>query len=33
MHDVYKPGFKGVDLYIKFQVLSSGQLLLSFKHG
>ncbi len=31
MHDVYKPGFKGVDLYIKFQVLSSGQL--SFKHG
>ena len=32
MHDVYKPCFKGVDLYIKFQVLSSGQLLLSFKH-
>ena len=31
MHDVYKPNFKGFDLYVKFQVLADGQLLLSFK--
>lgn len=31
MQDVYKPTFKGVDLYVKFQRLSNGQLLLSFK--
>lgn len=31
MQDVYKPSFKGVDLYVKFQVLASGQLVLSFK--
>ena len=31
MHDVYRPHFEGVDLYIKFQRLANGQLLLSFK--
>ncbi|GGI82437.1 type II toxin-antitoxin system MqsR family toxin [Legionella impletisoli] len=29
--DVYKSHFKGVDLYIKFQVGQSGELILSFK--
>ncbi|MCP3907634.1 MAG: type II toxin-antitoxin system MqsR family toxin [Oceanicoccus sp.] len=31
MQDVYKSRFRGVDLYIKFQLLPDGQLLLSFK--
>ncbi|KTC81953.1 type II toxin-antitoxin system MqsR family toxin [Legionella cincinnatiensis] len=29
--DVYKSHFKGVDLYIKFQVGTRGELILSFK--
>ena len=31
MHDVYKPNFKGIDLYVKFQLLANGQIILSFK--
>ena len=31
MHDVYKPIFNGVGLYIKFQLLANGQYLVSFK--
>ena len=31
MQDVYKPTFNGVGLYIKFQILPSGELILSFK--
>jgi hypothetical protein len=31
MHDVYKSSFLDIELYIKFQVLPNGQLLLSFK--
>ncbi|HAT1597535.1 TPA: type II toxin-antitoxin system MqsR family toxin [Legionella pneumophila] len=29
--DVYKSRFKGVELYIKFQVGTRGELILSFK--
>ncbi len=29
--DVYKPQFKGVDLYIKFQVDHRGETIISFK--
>ena len=29
--DVYKSRFKGIDLYIKFQVGTRGELILSFK--
>ncbi|QBR83820.1 type II toxin-antitoxin system MqsR family toxin [Legionella israelensis] len=29
--DVYKSQFKGVELYIKFQVGTRGELILSFK--
>ena len=29
--DVYKSQFKGVGLYIKFQINDNGELLLSFK--
>lgn len=29
--DVYKPTFKGLDLYIKFQVNNNKELILSFK--
>lgn len=29
--DVYKSRFKGVELYIKFQVGARGELILSFK--
>lgn len=31
MQDVYRPSFNGVELYVKFQILASGQLVLSFK--
>lgn len=29
--DVYKPSFRGVRLYVKFQVNTRGELILSFK--
>ena len=31
MQDVYKSTFNNVGLYIKFQLLSNGQIVLSFK--
>ncbi len=31
MQDVYKSVFHGIELYIKFQLLSDGQIVLSFK--
>jgi len=30
-HDVYRPNFKGIDLYIKFQLAPNGQVIVSFK--
>ncbi len=29
--DVYKPTFNGIELYIKFQVDSRGEMIISFK--
>ncbi len=31
MQDVYRPTFRGMALYIKFQQLADGHLVLSFK--
>lgn len=31
MQDVYRSTFQDIDLYIKFQALSNGHILLSFK--
>jgi hypothetical protein len=31
--DVYHLRFKGIDLYIKFQINENGELLLSFKEA
>lgn len=30
-HDVYKPTFKGAELYIKFQIDNRGEMIISFK--
>jgi len=30
-HDVYKPIFRNVELYIKFQIDARGEIILSFK--
>ncbi|SRR5579883_1764971 len=30
-HDVYKPTFNNIDLYIKFQVDKRGEMIISFK--
>jgi len=30
-HDVYRPNFNGLDLYIKFQLSANGQVVVSFK--
>ena len=30
-HDVYTPFFKGIELYIKFQVDNRGEVIISFK--
>lgn len=29
--DVYKPRYKGIDLYVKFQINALGELIVSFK--
>tara|TARA_R110002167_G_C12544721_1_gene640350 strand:- start:436 stop:567 length:132 start_codon:yes stop_codon:yes gene_type:complete len=29
--DVYRPFYKGVELYMKFQLGQSGQIVISFK--
>lgn len=29
--DVYKPTFKGIKLYVKFQVAQRGEMIVSFK--
>jgi len=29
--DVYKPRFRGIDLYIKFQIDRRGETIISFK--
>lgn len=31
LQDVYKPIFKGIELYIKFQVDKRGEMIVSFK--
>lgn len=30
-HDVYKSTFKGIQLYIKFQIDKNGEMIISFK--